>query len=405
MTIAPRRARVAAVAVMLGLAAPAASAQELVWIPRTVAPAPTAQDPDPAPSIQVKVIGELAPEPDQLDRFELLQLDGGRPPGVRPTAVVPYHESDEPLALVVLVEGHELYMGNDSYAASACPADAICEEVSRTAGAHAALALALGGPDDRRIPTTMAKAGPPGSQGALLVYGDGVDVRHPMRPLAELTGDKLGAQERQRGVSDRDLFAGLRAAHALLAATQARRVLIVISDGVDPSVSPDEIRAVRNLLLRDRIDLYILSLRSSADHVGDPMDVRERGFDNLRALGTLPLRALDGRDLAGRLADVVTAINSRFWLHFPGQAVDAVTGARAGFTWDGREHELALRVDDEELEPRTVLMTPRFGRAPSARWWRWWLVMSAAGVVIAAAALLLWRRLSSRCPRASPSPP
>jgi hypothetical protein len=379
---------------LVGFQARLAHAQDIVWTAETLPPEPNEKEKNPPPSVKVKVVGEVAPKLEELANYKLKQTDA-KPPmgGVKPTKVVPYHKSGESLAVVVLIEGHEYYFGNDKYKEQpkpACP-DCPVEVVAITGGVYETIKLALDAPqDENEIPTTISHAGPPGSKGALIVYGTGVDVRQPMGPLTDLTGDKLGEQERQRGNVTRDLMAGLREAQGQLARTPAsRKVLFLISDGVDPSAAPEDFRALKSELDKDKVEVFPLSLTASSEFIGDPKNVRDQGTANLKTLGKVRA-AKDGKELAGHIATIVTnEINNRYWLYFPGLVVDSKTKVKSGFQWDEKEHELVLMKGEDEFEPRTVLMVPKFGKKASKSMWWLWLAIPGGLLAIVAAVLLL----------------
>ena len=382
---------------VVGLTARIARAQDITWTAEAVPPEPTEKDKNPAPTIKVKVVGEVAPKPEELVNYKLKQNDNPKPPllPVKPSRVVPYHKSGESLAVVILIEGHEYYFGNDKYKeAKVCPPGEACEVVAITPGVYEAIKLALDAPaGEDEIPTTISKAGPPGSKGALIVYGTQFEVRQAMGPLSDLTGDKLGEQERQKGNVTRDLVAGLTEAQGQLSRTPAqRKVLFVISDGVDPSQPPEEFRRIKTELDKDKVDVFTLSLSASSDYIGDAKGVRDQGLANLKTLGGGKVKvAKDGKDLATHIAGIVTnEINNRYWLYFPGLIVDPKTKAKSGFQWDEQEHELVLIKGEDEFEPRTVLMVPKFGNKKAAKsmWWLW-LAIPGGLLAIVAAVLLL----------------
>lgn len=388
---------VAAVAVVTaGLAGRVhvAHAQDLTWTAEAVPPEPNEKNKNPPPSIKVKVVGEVAPKPEELTNYTLKQNDAKPPLGaVKPFKVVPYHKSAETLAVVILIEGHEYYFGNDKYKEQPKPDCDTCPVtiVAITPGVYDVIKMALDAPqDENEIPTTISHAGPPGSKGALLVYSTGVDTRQPMGPLTDLTGDKLGEQDRQKGNVTRDLMIGLREAQGQLARTPAtRKVLFLISDGVDPSAQADDFRALKADLDKDHVDVYPLSLQSSNEFIGDAKNVRDQGFANLKTLGKA--RAVkDAKELQTAIAGIVTNdINNRYWLYFPGLVVDPKTHVKSGFTWDEKEHEIVLKKGEDELDPRTLLMVPKYGSTPKKSLWWLWLAIPGGLLAIVAGVLLL----------------
>src|SRR5690606_39137078 len=143
-------------------------------------------------------------------------VDEKKMKGVTPTTVIPFHKSSDSLAIVVLVEGHQYYFGNDKYVQPPPPTegggDTIKIITKVSPGVYDVICTALDAPAGKadEIPTTISTAGnPSSSKGALIVYSVGADVRYPMGPLKEVTCDKLGAQELQRGKTSRELGEGL----------------------------------------------------------------------------------------------------------------------------------------------------------------------------------------------------
>jgi hypothetical protein len=260
----------------------------------------------------------------------------------------------------VLVEGHQYYFGTDKYVQPPAPpnpdapVDPNAVRVIGTKfskGVYDVICNALDAPAGKEdeIPTTISSAGnPSGSKGALMVYSVGVDTRFPMGPLKDLTCDKLGAQELQKGKTSRELAEGLREALAQLKkASATRRVLFVISDGFDAG-SPDDIKNIRKQFDAEKIDIFAFHLEAPSDLMGQ--DDPQKNGQIMKALGTggegSYYKIKDAADLATKISAAVTTINSRFYLIFPGQLVDAKTKLKSGFDWDGKEHELVLKKED-----------------------------------------------------------
>ena len=391
-----------------------AQAGDATWS-ATVEPAePTAADRHPAPRVLVRVIGDREPEPADLTDYLLRQADGALP-GVAPVRVIPYRQSRETIALALLIEGHEYYFGNDHYRAAATSSASSTppagsdrpENVPVVAGVYEPLRAALDGAGPDRA-AALATAGPPGSKGALLVYGTGVDLRQPMADLARLTGDKLGAQELQRGNVTRDLLIGLGRARAELRGVDAtRKVLIVIGDGIDPAASPADFADLRRLLDRDGIEVFALSLASPSAFLQLERADRERGLANLRGLGRVKVVA-DGRALGRALAALVTdELATRYGLEFPGQVVDRGGHVR-GLVWDGAGHELILTRADDELGRQTVALSRwQPSRPRQSRSWPWFAGGAAAlaGLAVLVAGMRKSRPVAVPVPWAAGPPP
>ncbi len=141
-----------------------------------------------------------------------------RPVPVDPTKnVVAPAARATPVALAIVLEGHEMWIGNDQ---------TDVPDGERIPGALKPLAEAL---------SHLSTAGlPAGSKATVISYGEKASVRHPMAPNSSLTPAALGEQKDYHGVIDRDLVGGVTLGLDELAkVNDARRVLVVIGDGTD----------------------------------------------------------------------------------------------------------------------------------------------------------------------------
>ncbi len=401
---------------------PAQALADLDWqVVETTPGEPTERVRNPAPEIRIRVTGEPAPRAADKDQFRLELAPADNPmrlKGVTPTRLTPFHLSSDTLAIAVLVEGHQFYFGNDSYAQGAptITEDGVRVLTPVSPGVFAVIRDALdapaGDPDD--IPTTISGASDnPGSRGALLVYSVGVDVRYQMGPLDQLQGDKLGTQEMQRGKVSRDLAEGLRASLAQLRrASATRRVLFLISDGFDTG-SIDELRGLRRDFDREGIDIFAFHLEAGSKYIAG--DDSQRNQQVMRALGQggngayYPVR--DNAALSKKIADAIGVINSSFYLTFPGSVENPRTRARSGFDWNGQEHEVLLFRNDEQVgeQGRTIEMSPVWGQArPASRWWLWLVIPLGGAALVGLLVALTRKRPAAPAPQpaavAAPAP-
>ena len=381
-------------------AAPRLALADPAWSVVDIRPGePTATDRHPPPTVRVRVIGDAAPAGEDVARWTLRQVDARLRP-VAPTRVIPYHRSSEPLAIVVLVEGHEYYLGNDSYFEEG-------GEViggGRSEGVHLAVrsALDLGCDPGDDHPAALACAGPPGSKLGLVVYGATADVRAPMEDLRAVEGGKLGDQQLQRGQLRRELAVGLQAALELLRKTPAsRRLLIVVSDGFEASGSA-AIAGLKRQLKDASIGVVAVHYELETRFIGDTPETRKRSGEDMKHLGggagSAYVRVHNLRDLPGKLTSTVLGVtDDRFWLELPGRVDHPRTGVRAGFTWDGREHPLELLLDEEPVgAAQGVVLLPVWGQPRASQpWWPW--LAGGAGLLLLAG-VLLFRRARSPAP-------
>ena len=122
--------------------------------------------------------------------------------------------NDSTTAMVVLVQGQERWLGNETY----LPAT----DYDQMVGAYVGIPPTL---------DALAAALPSGSKTALLTYGDGVQVRKPLDDTL-LTGAAIGGQRDYSGSYMRSLREGLVEAARILAGDQSsHKALLVIGDG------------------------------------------------------------------------------------------------------------------------------------------------------------------------------
>jgi hypothetical protein len=397
-----------------------ASAQISSWqIIETAPGEPTEKQKNPPPIIKVKVVGEPAPKDEEKGKFKLEDTDQKKKmKGVAPIAVIPFHKSSDSLAIVVLVEGHQYYFGNDKYTQAPAPANPdappdpnavrIITKVSK--GVYDVIVNALDAPagKDDETPTTISSAGnPSGSKGALIVYSVGADVRYPMGPLKDLTGEKLGPQELQKGKTSRELAEGLRESLTQLKkASATRRVLFVIADGFYAG-SVEDIKAIRKQFDNEKIDIFAFHLEAGSDFIAG--DDPQKNASVMKALGQGGegdyFKIKDAADLTTKLTSAVTSINSRFYLVFPGQLMDAKTKLKSGFDWDGKEHELVLLKDEEAHEKtQSVVLMPVWGQSKGGSLWWLWIAIPGGLVVLIGLVALLTRKKAQPAPMPMPMP-
>lgn len=395
-------------AALVAFAWPRPAAAQLDWqIVETTPGEPTEKVRNPPPNIKVRVVGETAPKDEDKGKWKLEDTDQRKKmKGVSPTTVIPFHKSSDSLAIVVLVEGHQYYFGNDKYVQAPAPANPdappdpnavrIITKVSK--GVYDVICNALdapGGKDDE-IPTTISTAGnASSSKGALIVYSVGADVRYPMGPLKDVTCDKLGAQELQKGKTSREIGEGLRESLTQLKkASATRRVLFIISDGFFAG-SVDEIKTIRKQFDSEKIDIFAFHLEAGSDFIAG--DDPQKNSSVMKALGQGGegdyFKIKDAADLATKISAAVQTINSRFYLVFPGQVLDPKTKLKSGFDWDGKEHELVLLREEEPLEKnRSTVLVPVWGQSKGGSLWWLWIVIPGSLLLIVGLIALLKRK-------------
>jgi hypothetical protein len=308
-----------------------------------------------APKFRAVIIGAaggLSP-----DKF-VLKEDGDKPVALKAESVKKYIESNDPLAMVVLIQGTETWMGNDSYKESA---------EDQVPGAFKAVQGAL---------DALSKAGPSGSVGAVLTYSNTVETRQALADLAQITGDKLVGQQAYEKQHNRGFYAGLTQAKALLeTAPQSRKVLVVIGSGIDDggtNVAADLDKLSRDLPKAFEIYTLYLDVGGLDDGQGSSMMKKLGKSGDAQQASTFD-------DLTARAGGIVGLIGARYYVTFPGW--DPKT--KVSFSHDGKEHDFIVQVGEEETESKTLVTMTWKPPQPSSSslWWLWFLVLPAILIV------------------------
>ena len=290
--------------------------------------------------------------------FALKQSDA--PPPAQPIAAtrsVTYKDSDEPMALVVLVQGNFRWMGNETYTDSSDPEGGAVYD-----GAYKGLSPAI---------DSLAKAGPSGSKAALLVYAEGkVLVKQAMGDAGSLSGGALGSQQDYGEYISKPFVLGLDESWKLLANQPGyRKVLVVFGDGQDDKedVSSELKKAVSNLK-ESGVEVYTVFYSAM------PED-GPQGQQNMAKVGFSQHLTATSRDNFSSLADsIVEAIGAKYYVNFPGDKI----------AWDGAEHEFVLSVGGEDREPVNLTL-PKIvvkKEESGSLWWVWLLVAAAVLLLI-----------------------
>ena len=268
-----------------------------------------------------------------------------------------YAASGEPLALALVINGQEIWIGNDDVEPEDSPA--------HYPGALKGLERALD-----RVP--LAAQMPAGSEATVVSYATGARVLLHGAPLAELTGAALGAQSDYYTKIGFDLVQGIELATSELSHSRAaRKVMIVIGDGNDTNndVAKVALAELRHDAAVHQIETYAIIYKSviSADTSVIPAFTSHITVVN----------SADG--MAAALANIATRIADRYEVTFDASALP----------WDGNVHELEVRVAGEPIASQDVRLPSHVAPRP------WWqsreLLELAVGTLLAAGLLALWR--------------
>ncbi|MBP9085468.1 MAG: FHA domain-containing protein [Kofleriaceae bacterium] len=308
-----------------------------------------------APEVEATIIGAGAGVP--LDKFSLLQTDAKTPiPPIKASSVRAYIQGSETIAVAVLIEGQQIWIGNDTYIPEGGE--------GRYEGALTKLAPVI---------DKLNKVGPPGSLGTVLVYHSSVDTKLPMGELKNLNGAALGNQRDYQNKVSSELTNGvIQALAELKKVTTSRKALVVIGDGGDTNADAAKkaLAELKKQAEADRVEVFAIVFQSA-------LEVEVKVIGNLVPGATT---ANTAESVAAAIDGIVARLNDRVYVTFPGYDLKLKTG----FTWDGKEHEMMVKIDQDELETKSLVLAPPWKRAGAGFPWALAIGLSLGSL------LLIW---------------
>jgi len=291
---------------------------------------------DDAPSLEVTVIGgpNLG-----LEKFTLKEDGAKQPVELKPSSKRDFNQGTETLSVAIVLLGWEIWIGNDKVPPSAAFAS---DDPSRVTGVLDALEQALDS-------VKFKDAGPPGSLGMVITFADKAAIKVPMGPLSAINGSALGTQSDYFGTKGHELVRAIELAMSELNKTQtARKVLIVLCDGADTDNEHAKaaLAGLKAQASRSGIQTFGLIYRA-ANNMSEDVNV-------LTAL-VPQTKLLTGADTIGpAISDILSRMADRQYLTFPGfdKKLDV------GLPWDGKQHNLVLKIDKTDLEPVAMTLSP-----------------------------------------------
>jgi hypothetical protein len=297
--------------------------------------APDPKDPktkDQAPQIQATVIH--APGGIPQDKFTLYEPGAKQKVEFKPTQMRGYTEGGETIAIAFVMLGWEIWIGNDDL----LPED----DPSRYPGVLKALEQALDG-------VKFNESAPAGSLGELITYNDKATVKIPMGPLANITGQAFGTQKDYQNTKGEELEKAIELALSdLHNAKAARKALIVITDGADtnPDAAKGQLAGLKKQAAQDHIQTFAIIYKGV--QLGDaPVNVAPAMFTQIT-------QVTSAENIATALKGILARMADRVYLTFP--TWDPKLGA--GLAWDGKPHQLVIKVDKDDTEPVEITMVP-----------------------------------------------
>jgi hypothetical protein len=248
----------------------------------------------------------------------VLCSDGGQ--FLAPKQVRTYREGNEPIAIVIVFNGQEIYVG---------PGD--IDDDERVDGILPALKQGL---DDLRL----GELAPPASTIEIISYSMGAEIVVPREPLAAFKAAQLGTEASYHGRIGIDLVQGLALGlHELDQSDAPIKLLFVIGDGGD--TNPEMVRG----------ELYQLSQRTHPHHV----ELGAAIYKSVISSEDTPLTDLipTATRVAGPTA-IVPALRAQ--LDYLTDRMYLTFGD--GVPWDGKSHDFTLKFH-HAIETQPISLT------------------------------------------------
>ncbi len=344
------RVTLSALALSTALAALPGLAAADRGVPEVTYEVPTA-DTQPA-SLLARVAGGPRVAADRI----VLSDDAGH--RIHPTSVVRAADSDETWAVMFVVQGGEVYMGNDDLTGDD-------SDPSRYYGILKSLEGALTALD---LPHELAR----GSQVGITVYDSAAHVVVPLHPATSFEGSELGTQKDYYGKMGTDLVPGVELGLAELQRTSAtHKVMFVIGDGNDTNndAAKSQLADAKKMAATVHVEVHAILYKGPLSELGNvvtSLDGRASTVNSVDSIGAVVRarlrQALDVSRLTFPLAELVT---------------------------DGKIHTLTLTVDGQELDPELVDMPALSAPCAFSHWWM--QLLGGFGAVGLLAALMRFR--------------
>lgn len=283
-----------------------------------------------APEIEATIIGG---QKTTMDKLTLSTVNAGQKVTMRASKVREYTEGKETIAIALVINGQEIWIGNDKYET---------DENAKYEGVLLNLQSAI----DR---LQLGTAGPQGSKGIVVSYSTGAEVKLAMGDLKAITGAALGEQIAYKGKIGTDMVQGITMGLAeLTKVATSRKALIVVGDGNDTNneTAKTALVQLKNDARKANIQLFGIIYKSA---VSSPGAVLTTMIPSAKTVNSI-----DG--IASELNAILARMADRFYVTFQGYD----DRQKTGLPWDGKDHDLVLKNDQIEYEPVTMQLAPKW---------------------------------------------
>lgn len=302
----------------------------------------TAKD---APMIEATIIdGPNVP----IEKFTLFEPGAKVPVAMKAISKREYTEGTDTIAIALVINGQEIWIGNE---------DVEPDPAAQYQGVLKNLTSAI----DR---LKLGEAGPPGSKGLIISYSTGAEIKVPMSPLKELTGAALGSQKDYRGKIGTDMVQGITLGIAELSkASTVRKALIVVGDGNDTNndLAKSQLKDLKDQARKQNIDLFAVIYKSAVSQEGNVITTMIPTAKTVNSI----------EGIASEMTSIIERMKNRYYLTFPGYDKKL----KKGLPWDGKDHDLVVKIDQKELEPFSLNLSPTWSRPKAGGGFPWLVVI------------------------------
>ena len=289
------------------------------------------------------------------DKLTLTTTSQNQKVSVKAERIREYAEGGETIAIALVIAGQEIWIGND---------DIETDENAKYQGVLKNLEAAI---DKLQLGT---QGGPPGSKGVVVSYSTGADIKVPMGDLKNITGGALGGQKDYRGKIGTDMVSGIRTGMAeLMKVSTARKALIVVGDGNDTNneAAKGQLAELKKDAKNAGVSLFAVIYKSAVSSEGNVITTM---IPNAKTVNSI-------EGIASELNAILAQMADRYYVSFPGY--DEKTDV--GLPWDGKDHDLVLKIDQQDTDPVTLTLAPQW--APKKGGFPWLvLVLVLVGAIV-----------------------
>jgi hypothetical protein len=351
-----KRTRGAAIALsalivsMWGIAPVAAQAGQIEVFMTVKPPDANSKAKDDAPTIEATVVGGPTVP---VGSFSLVDPGAKPPVTLKALNLRPYTAGTETIAIAFVINGQEVWIGNDDIEAEESPA--------RHLGILKNLKQAL-------QTVQFSSAGPAGSKGVLISYGDKAEVKVAMGPIANITPEALGTQRDYYRKFGTAMVEGINLAVAELHnVTASRKALIVVCDGNDTNneAAKAQLQTLKKQAANEKIQTFAIIYKGELSEPGNV----------ITAMIPTATTVSNAEGISSTMSGIISRMSDRYYLSFPGYDPKL----NYGLTWDGKVHDLVIKIDKDDTDAVPLQLSPVWN-PPKKGGFPWWiLIVSIVG--------------------------